>query len=277
MKQVSRLLFVLPFVLVAACGQATPSAHPAESPAKLASRIELAASRSSDASSVRLEMRASFDGEQILDGTAVAERDGSVGEGEDQIPGVSDVRFREIGRDLFYTYPDIPAGYTWVEISFDQMKTMGIDLDAARAQSGAGALAAMSEVSNDVHVVGAERVGGVDTTHYRFTVNVDAISDNGVLSAQFVKQMSGLLGHQLVMDSWIDASGLVRRLSYEVDLAKAPKRPAGVPAKGTIRYSITMSNYNEPVHVDPPPAPTVISFADYRAQGGTYPQLATGN
>ncbi len=244
------------------------------SSANLASRIVLAATRSSEAASERLDFLVRFDGEEVERSTQTATRDGSESEGETVLVGESDVRDRLVGRTAYYTYPDAPKATPWVAVSFDDLKLLGIDLDAARAQSGVGVLTAMKKVSSAIDVVGTASIDGVETTHYRLEVPTAALSNTGVLSPQFTQMGSELLGNELVMNAWIGGDEMVRRIAYSIDLAKVPHDLAGLPRHGTMSFQVDISGYDAPVHVDAPPAASVVSYQDYRAQGGRYPAIA---
>ncbi|MFN7148621.1 MAG: hypothetical protein ACK4V6_03990 [Microthrixaceae bacterium] len=83
----------------------------------------------------------------------------------------------------YYGFPGLPDGIEWASMSADELAEIsGIDPRAAGAQDPTKAFEALSAVSDEVEVVGEEQIGGVDTTHYRFTADVSGLFDQAVES-----------------------------------------------------------------------------------------------
>lgn len=175
-----------------------------------------------------------------------------------QAPGQS-IAMREImdGTTVYLSsdqfQSQLPSGKKWVSLDLQQAgRKLGLDVASLESQSPADALAQL-KASGGVAKIGTETIDGVQTTHYRATLDPDKL-------AKVQKQLAkaGVDVHYEPVDVWIDGQGLVRRehLHYAT---------SGV-ATATTDMTIDLSNYGETVNVAPPsPAETF----DPTTNGGT--------
>jgi hypothetical protein len=126
---------------------------------------------------------------------------------------------------------------------------------------------ALRGVGSDVEVVGAETIDGVQTTHYRGTIDPQKAVE--MVPSDQQKQVSeslGQLGAEAVpVDVWVDDQGLVRRVRYSLDFGALASisGPGADPSTAKLFEGVTMvmtmdlHDYGAPVHIRIPPAKQV--------------------
>jgi hypothetical protein len=199
--------------------------------------------------------------EQVTEGQFSV--DGSLGRGTTSQVG-QEIDFLIVDETYYYALPDLPDGATWVRMTFDELAELtGVDVGASPETGASDALARLTSMG-DIEEVGDEDVDGTATTHYRGTINLDRMAEenDGMFSDDAVEQARGLFGDDYPVDVWIDGDGYMRKMVYAVDLATAPDPPAGMPSRGRIVYTLTMSAFGEPLDVQAPPEDDVVDMSD---------------
>jgi hypothetical protein len=104
--------------------------------------------------------------------------------------------------------------------------------------------------SSTVDKVGSESVGGVDTTHYSVSANLDRAAEHasgatrdavqGVISQSGVKT--------LPLEVWVDGNGYIRKVSYD---EHAGRRQAAT-------VTMELHDFGGPVAISAPPSDSVV-------------------
>jgi hypothetical protein len=235
-----------------------------------AAKLRQAAQRSAEFETVTFEMVVSADGEQFSRIVSQGSADGSRARMTMDMPGVGEMQVLLVDGTYYYEFPGLPDGIEWASMSVDEVAAVsGIDPRAAGAQDPTKAFEALSAVSDEVETVGEEQIGGVDTTHYRFTADAAALFDQaveaGTLGGDAADAVEAFQG-DTVMDAWIDGDGLIRRLTYELSMDPTMTGP-GMPS--TFSYELTFSDYGAPVDVAAPPADRTMSMQDMMGSAGS--------
>jgi hypothetical protein len=167
-------------------------------------------------------------------------------------------------------------------------KWLKIDLEEAGGETGGGDLGALQQAnqnptrlmqflrgtSDDIEELGEEQVRGVETTHYRATVDLDAAAERtteiGELSEEMreqvrveierMKKQTGL--ETLPVDVWLDEDDLVRRIRMDFTF----------PLEGEkVGVEMTMDLFDFGVDVDvaPPPSDETVDITEFAKQGGS--------
>ncbi|MER7716079.1 LppX_LprAFG lipoprotein [Streptomyces flaveolus] len=172
---------------------------------------------------------------------------------------------RVIDQVLYQKAPDQKAagGKPW----------MKIDLKRAADQQGANpqqigdpaqsAAYAKAITDKDVSEVGTEKIDGVDTTHYKVSIDVAKLPGGDRLAKQ--------IGPTLPMQIWLDEEGRIRRQQIDMALeAPASARPEGSASPQQVKVSTLMefSDFGTEVDAEAPPASQVADVTDQVAQGG---------
>jgi hypothetical protein len=142
-------------------------------------------------------------------------------------------------------------------LDFDQLMQLGSQSDPSQA------LAYLRAASDDIQEVGSEEVRGVETTHYRMTVDLARVAaaappaQREALQAQIDELIEKSRIQDVPTDVWIDEDGLVRRqrLTYE-NMAFAP----GV--HGDMTMTMELFDFGVDVEVEPPPASQVVDLQE---------------
>jgi hypothetical protein len=259
------LVLVVPLVLTACGGdqQVVDSGG-----GSAAAAVAASAHRSLAAKTQHMTMTITLDGEPMssFDGTGAS--DGSTFRGTMTMNGLAapggNLEYLVVDRAMYLGgFPGLPAGKRWVKMSFDDLKSTGMDMDAATQQQGTQALSMLTAAGAEVTRVGTQELHGTATTHYRAVVELRrAAKKSGVLSDEMVDQAIAVLGDSTTMDVWIDGDGFTRRIEYSADLSKLPAARKGLPGRGELHYVFEMSDFGEPVHVVAPPDSEVVSLSD---------------
>lgn len=241
-----------------------------ESSVEPAAKLRQAAQRSAEYDTVTLEMVVLADGEQMSRIVSQGAADNSRARMTMDMPGVGEVQVLVVDGTYYYGFPGLPDGIEWASMSADELAEIsGIDPRAAGGQDPTQAFEALSAVSDGVETVGEEQIGGVDTTHYRFTADVSGLFDqaveSGTLGGPAAEAVEGFQG-DTVMDAWIDGDGLIRRLTYELSMDPAM---AGPDLPSTFRYELTFSDYGASVDVAAPPAEQTMSMQEMMGSAST--------
>jgi hypothetical protein len=130
-----------------------------------------------------------------------------------------------MGEDRFYLRlpvltQDLPEAKPWIEIELETVS--GLTPNELAGIGGASDPAQLLQflrgASGEVETVGREPVRGVDTTHYRATVDLARVIEKApetaraTLRDQLRRRDEAGLGTTFDMEVWIDGEGLARRI-----------------------------------------------------------------
>ena len=153
----------------------------------------------------------------------------------------------------------LPSGKTWIRASESDAKAGGVDFQELESFSSSDPrelLDALRSLSGDLETVGTEKLRGVETTHYRAVIDPVELAKGASTAGQATDGLFDLLIARpgigdVPVDVWIDANGLVRKVSMEVS-ASEQASPAGAAT-----VSFELWDYGEKVAIDLPPASQV--------------------
>lgn len=152
----------------------------------------------------------------------------------------------------------LPPGKHWVRASAkDLPKSGSLDLGSLAQTSAPDQFARLADVTGKATLVGREPVGGVATTHYRTTIDYGKLA---TLHPELKKTLLGLVGTSAAaapMDVWIDGSALMRRLRLSVSVKSGGQT-------GTTTFTVTSSDFGEPVDIQAPPASEVVDVSSLK-------------
>jgi hypothetical protein len=143
----------------------------------------------------------------------------------------------------------LPAGKHWLSIDVKKASSkLGVNLSQYTQQDPTDALAALKR-AGAVDKVGSEQIDGVDTTHYRATIDLSK-------AAKSLPQGTSL--KSLPVDVWIDGDNQLRRmvLNYSATVS-------GQAA--STKMQMDFSNFGEQLNVQ---APSASDTVDMTSLGG---------
>jgi hypothetical protein len=163
------------------------------------------------------------------------------------------------------TYIGGPSG--WLSMNPEDM---GMSSDALGLGAGtydpSSIIESLRGAGGEPEVVGTEDVRGVETTHYRATVDLDdAIAQVPEDQRAFIEAQLEQLGDSSIpLDVWVDAEGLPRRMRLDMGdlLGQAMGAEVGVV------MTMDFFDYGVPVDIQVPSPDEVQSFTDVLGEVG---------
>jgi LppX_LprAFG lipoprotein len=152
----------------------------------------------------------------------------------------------------------LPGGKAWVKFDLEALGSQqGIDFEQLMQLSGTDpsrSLALLRAASPDFAAVGDEEVRGVETTHYRGTVDLEKFAEEAPADArESYRRILELTGQKTVpLEVWIDGEGLTRRMRYE------QKMPDG----SSMTLTQELYDFGVEVDVEAPPASDVLDLGE---------------
>jgi hypothetical protein len=157
--------------------------------------------------------------------------------------------------DLDSKIQDALHGKAWVKVDPKDLAGGG----QLQQSDPSSALDGLRGVSSDVRDAGHATVRGVDTVHYRGTLDVEkAVARAPEASRARVRSALAQFDDGTRLDVWIDAEGLPRRYSLSANAVKDSQR-------ASIVESFDIYDYGAPVDVKVPPASDTASYSELQA------------
>jgi hypothetical protein len=157
----------------------------------------------------------------------------------------------------------LPGGKEWIRFDLAAAgEELGVDFEELmrlQQTDPAQALKYLLGASDDFERVGSQQVRGVETTHYRGTVDLrKALEQIPADSGDELERVLELVGDpKMPFEVWIDDDGLARRMKYEQPL------PAGQGGEdATMALTMEMYDFGADVDVEPPPDDEVIDLQE---------------
>jgi hypothetical protein len=175
---------------------------------------------------------------------------------------VSYVRFPALDAKL-------PDGKSWIRSDSRTAAGRGFDIsqfDQFTSNDPRELLDFLQGVSGEIETIGAEELRGVQTTHYRATIDPLEYAklvppDKQQELQSLIEQMAGQSGlGEIPVDVWLDESGLVRRLT----MAFSATQP-GTSESSDVSMTFELYDYGEDVAIDLPPASEVVDASALRS------------
>lgn len=149
----------------------------------------------------------------------------------------------------------LPAGKDWVRLDLAQLaKQNHVDLGSLVDSNPTpnGALAYLRGSTGKVQDLGKEKVKGVETTHYRATIELEQAAQRAKGSTrQSIRRVLDVAGvKKLPVNVWVGEDGYVRKVTYIQHSGK----------NQSAKISMELYDFGSPVTIAPPPAAAVIDF-----------------
>jgi hypothetical protein len=150
-----------------------------------------------------------------------------------------------VGQAMYMKSADMGMGDKWLKVDLsDPDSLFGM---IGKATDPEVMFKAM-ETLKKVELLGSEEVGGVETNHYRITMDPRQYIE----AMDFPAAMAGMLPKELVTEMWVDGDDLPRKFSQTIEL---PARAGGSGTSSTSEGHYT--DYGTDVDIEAPPADQV--------------------
>jgi hypothetical protein len=177
--------------------------------------------------------------------------------------GVGELELVFADNVVYYHLPPgtLPGGKDWIKIDVEALgNSAGVDfaqLAQGNQSDPAQYLRWLWAVGEDIEELGTETVRGVETTHYRATVDLDRVVEAAEPEVRDATRVwIDLLKKQLDLgevpiDVWVDEDGLVRRIEQEYEIS------------GTqTQIRMELDDFGIEVDAEAPPADEVIDLGE---------------
>ncbi|MGE5291159.1 MAG: hypothetical protein ACM3ML_28965 [Micromonosporaceae bacterium] len=168
-----------------------------------------------------------------------------------------------------------PQSKPWIEMSSSGPDAMGGFPFAAfpgEPQSDPSSmLASLSGISSRVTQLGSASIRGVQTVHYRVTLD-PAKAEAKMRSpekAEFEAFMKAFAGTALPAQVWVDGQGIVRRIMFTL----TPGKDSGAPAGMRLTQQVDFYDFGVPVRVSAPPASQVEDISQALKGDGSFASI----
>jgi hypothetical protein len=182
-----------------------------------------------------------------------------------QMPGMEDAGLDQVETvfldGVVYSQLPMPGGVQWLRIDTAELGTQG--LQQLGGTSDPSANLDLLEGARDVEEVGEVQVRGATTTHYRFTVDLEAAGEEAdAEQRQMLDSMRQQLGtSELPMEVWLDSDDRVRRQRSEIDL-DAMHAQGQTASGGTVVTVVELHDFGVDVEVEAPPEEDTVDIQD---------------
>ncbi|MDX3225536.1 LppX_LprAFG lipoprotein [Streptomyces sp. ME19-01-6] len=155
----------------------------------------------------------------------------------------------------------VPGKKPWVKIDLKKAAAQQNGQGGSRISDPAESAGFAKGITDkDTRKVGTEKIDGVNTTHYRVTVDVDKLSTGAKLKRQ--------VGPTLPMDVWLDDKGRIRRQQVDMTIKATTGQTdsADTPRKAKVHTRIEFSDFGTEVEAQAPPADETADLTDKLSQ-----------
>ncbi|MGZ8766601.1 MAG: hypothetical protein ACXW2C_13015 [Acidimicrobiia bacterium] len=169
---------------------------------------------------------------------------------------VDGVFYMDLG-DLGDTAAELADGKRWLKLDVSGVAGMlGDSAISSESSNPVDGLEALRGVSSDVREIGTESVRGVETTHYRATLDLaKAIADTPADARDGARDLLDRAGARTIpVDVWLDAQGRVRKYTMQLDGASFGE------AGSSVAVTYEFYDFGAPVDVNAPPADQVADL-----------------
>ncbi len=215
-------------------------------------RVQVTAEGAVDLQTQNLSLRMDLAGSLGL-GSSDA---GDSGAGRAEVRVVDGVFYLDLG-DLGDEAEELTDGKRWLKLDFSGLAGMlGDDAVSSESSNPVDGLEALRGVSSDVTEVGTETLRGVETTHYRATIDLaKALADAPAGARDGARDLLERAGAPTIpVDVWLDAQDRVRKYTMQVDGAAFGSESSSV----AVTYEFY--DFGAPVDVSAPPADEVADL-----------------
>ncbi|MZF88522.1 hypothetical protein [Streptomyces sp. SID5643] len=221
-----------------------------------------------DTAKVKLRVQTSAQGaSQTADGQGAVDLDDGDSVMTLTVQG-QQIEQRVVDQVLYQKMPkgSTPGGKPWIKIDLRKVAAQQGTGDRSMSDPAQSAAYAKAITDKDVTKKGTATVNGVETTHYRVSVDVAELPNGETLRKQ--------VGPTLPMDVWLDDEGRMRRQQIDMTL-KAPEATqrssadaSSAPGKVTVRTVMDFTDFGTEVEAGEPPAGQVTDMTGKALEQG---------
>lgn len=175
---------------------------------------------------------------------------------------LGEMEFRQVGDRVYLKFPLFTSMFgaetEWVSMPAEEGDDFTSSFETMPSDPNE-VLEAYEGAEATIEDLGSETVNGVQATHYRISLNTEAMDLTDAERAEL--EASGLFANGVIpMDIWVSDAGYMVRLLMEIDGSGIDAPPEEQFEKMTLRYD--MVDINGDVVIEAPPASEVTDMED---------------
>jgi hypothetical protein len=178
-------------------------------------------------------------------------------DGSTEVRIVDGVFYVDLG-DLGDSASELPAGTRWLQLDLGGLiDALGGSDALTESANPLDGLQALRGVSSDVEEVGTEELRGVETTHYRATLDLaTALADAPADMRDRAQDLLDRAGEaRMPVDVWLDAQDRVRKYTLSFENASL-----GESSDASVAVTYELYDFGAAVEVGAPPADEVADL-----------------
>ena len=232
--------------------------------------VAQAADKTASAGGARMDLVEQVQG-QTLHGSGFIDTKGRKARLRLTLPGTGELQTIYADRIIYLRLPkklagQIPGAKQWVKIDLERFgKAKGIDFSALAGSAGSDPTAQLDQLrgAGDVKKLGKEKVRGVETTHFRATIDLRKAAEKApaaqrAAARRSIENVIRLTGQATVpVEIWIDDAGRLRR-------EKATQRVKGQ----SLTTTVDLYDFGASEPVTPPPASKTSDITELAGSAG---------
>jgi hypothetical protein len=146
----------------------------------------------------------------------------------------------------------LPEGKEWLKVDIGKAgMRLGFNFKAVMGTTPADVLKQLQRTSEPIETVGEEEIDGVETTHYRASIDPAKIP-----AADRLQRLSG--SRYRPIDVWVDGDDLVRQVRFDYTAKVDPAQTT----RARVRLTMKLFDFGTTVDVEPPPASLVVDATE---------------
>jgi hypothetical protein len=194
---------------------------------------------------------------------------------------------RRVGTAAYVKLPaavaaHLPGGKTWLSLDLSSTSAHGLgasfgQLQQANQSDPATVLGYLKAASaNGLHKAGTATIRGVRTTEYDASIDLTKVAAAQPATARpaITRLVKALGTSTYPMKVWLDGSGLIRQLSFQLsaspDASQSGASPSSSPALHVgVTATVQLYDFGVPVHVSAPPASQRLDISTLLGKAGS--------
>jgi hypothetical protein len=142
----------------------------------------------------------------------------------------------------------VPAGKEWIKVDMGKAtKALGFNAKGLLGTSPGDVLSSLERTRTPVETVGEETIDGVETTHYRGTIDPKKVP-----AADRLQQLTAPVYKPL--EAWVDGDGLLRQVKLDYTTRAYTNRAE----RAHVTLTMKLHDFGATVDVEPPAPGTVV-------------------
>lgn len=187
---------------------------------------------------------------------------------------MGEMEVRQIDDTVYMRFPFftafLGADTEWVSMPAEEGSDLADEMTSGGTPSDpSNFLESFSEAEGTVEELGYEEIRGIDTTHYRLTVEENWQEHLSEEEIAELEEQGPIPDASFPIELWVGDDGLVHRMMIDI---RAQDFPDATQVEDFQRMAMTFDffDFGQPVTIEPPPADQVTDMSELSGPLGTF-------